>query len=44
MMAPLFWLCPPAYFAMKAAAEARHAAVGMPADLHERLMQTFYPV
>lgn len=44
MMAPLFWLCPPAYFAMKAAAEARHAAVGMPIDLHVSLMRVVYPI
>lgn len=44
MMLPFYFTSPALYYAMKAAAIARHAAVQMPADLHYQLMRAFYPL
>lgn len=44
MMMPLFFVNPLAYFAMRAAAEARHAVFGIPESVHRGLMRAFYPL
>lgn len=44
MMLPFYFVSPALHYAMKAAAVARHMAAGMPADIHQSLMQAFYPL
>lgn len=44
MMLPILMGNPLLYYFLKAAAIARHKAVGMPDVIHRSLMDTFYPL
>lgn len=42
MLFPMMFFCPPAYWALRQAAEMRHMMCGMPPQMHYPLMRAFY--